>query len=56
MFLQLIQWQFNSPQAKPYLLSSIVNPVYELPHELQNNLRLTILGKLEMERKSQNWE
>ena len=36
--------QSHSPQVKQILTSSIVNLVYELPHELPNNLSLRILG------------
>ena len=34
----------ESPQVKRYLISSIKNLVHELPHDLQNDLRLRILG------------
>ena len=36
-------------------LDSIINFIHELPHNLQKDLRLTILGNLQMKRKSQNW-
>ena len=45
--LVIIFWNFtvfqdrsDSPQGKQNLISSIANVVYELPHELSNNLRL----------------
>ena len=34
----------HKQKDKRYLKSSIVNSVYELPHEFSNNLRLKILG------------
>ena len=37
------------------LTSSIINTVYELPHELPNNLRLKILRNWEILEKCQNW-
>ena len=37
------------------MVSSIANWVYELPHELANNLRLRILGNNKILGKSQNW-
>ena len=42
LFLQFVvfHWNFDLPQVKRYLISSIVNLVYELPHELPNNWRL----------------
>ena len=36
-------------------MSSIANLVYELPHELPNDLRLRILGNKEILGKSQTW-
>ena len=35
---------FDSPQVKWDLISSIINFVYKMPHELSNNLRLRKLG------------
>ena len=32
----------TSPQAKRYVVSSIVNTVYDLPHEMRNELQLRI--------------
>ena len=45
----------NSPQVTRTLISSITNLVLELPHELPNNLRLTILGNQELLEKFQIW-
>ena len=49
--LVIILWNFeifyyrsDSPQVKQNLISGIANLVFELPHELPNNLRLRILG------------
>ena len=39
------QYRFHSPQVKWYLLSSTRNIVYELPHELPNDLRLKKIRK-----------
>ena len=36
--------RFDSPQVKRNLISSIANLVYELFHELPNDLRLRFLG------------
>ena len=41
--------------SKTKRVSSISNLVYELPHELPNDLRLRILGNKEILGKSQNW-
>ena len=38
------EYRFDSSQVKQDLVSSIINFVYELPHELPNYLRLRILG------------
>ena len=38
------EYRFDSSQVKQDLISSIINFVYELPHELPNDLRLRILG------------
>ena len=37
----VILWKFYSPQVKPDLISSIINFVYELPHELPSDLALS---------------
>ena len=42
---------FNWLQVKPDLISSIINFVYKLLHELPNNLKLRILMKLGNEKK-----
>ena len=50
----LIQMQFTT--SKGNLISSIANLIYELPHELLNDLRLRrILGNEEMLERSQIW-
>ena len=36
----ILQYRSDSPQVKRNLISSIANLVYELPHELPNDLRL----------------
>ena len=46
---------FNSPHVKRKLISSITDFVYKLPHELLNESRLRMLGKLKILEKSQNW-
>ena len=43
------------PQLKRNLISRTINLVYELPHELQNNLRLRISGNKETLKNSQIW-
>ena len=45
----------NLPQVKRNVISGIANVVYELPHELPNDVRLTILGNKEILEKSQIW-
>ena len=45
----------DSPQVKRNVISSIANLVYELPHELPNDLRLRILGNKEILGKSRIW-
>ena len=47
--------EFNSPQVKQNLISSLINFVYEWFHELVNYLSLEILGNQEMKTKSQNY-
>ena len=51
----IIQLTSESPQVKPYLISSVTNLVHKLPHELLNNLRLRILGNQEILGKCQMW-
>ena len=38
-------YRSDSPLVKQNLIYGITNSAYELPHELPNNLRLTILVK-----------
>ena len=45
----------DEPQVKRNVISCTKNVVYELPHELANNLRLRILGKKEILTKSEIW-
>ena len=45
-------YRLDQPQVKRNVISSIANMVYELPHELPNNLRLRILGNKEILGKS----
>ena len=52
-FLILYQFIF-SPQMKRRMVISNKVGIYELPHELPNNLRLRILGNEETSAKSQN--
>ena len=42
--LTIFYYRFDSPQVKRNLISSAANLVYELPHELPNDLTLRILG------------
>ena len=46
MFLHflIILHRSELPQAKRYLISSIIKLVHELPHELPDYLRIGILG------------
>ena len=46
---------FFSPQVKQRLIISNKHGIYELPHELPNDLRLRILGNKEILGKSQIW-
>ena len=50
MFYQI----FRSPQVKRSTIISNKQGVYELPKELPNDLRLTILGNEEKSEKPQN--
>ena len=45
---------FLSPQVKQNVISINKQGVYELPHELLNNLRFKILGNMEKSGKSGN--
>ena len=49
----MFQYRSYQPQVKRNLISSISNLVYELPHELPNDLRLKILGNEEIFGKSE---
>ena len=49
----MFQYRPNQPQVKRNVISSIANLLYELPHELLNDLRLMILGNKEILGKSQ---
>ena len=51
MFYQI----FLSPQVKRIVIISNEHGIYELPHELPNDLRLRILGNSEISRRSQNF-
>ena len=42
----MLLWKFNSPELKRYLISSIVNSVYKLAHELPNDLRISKYKKI----------
>ena len=42
--LTMFQYRSESPQVKRNLISTISNLVYELPHELPNDLRPRNLG------------
>ena len=39
---------FFSPQMKQYAIITYKHGIYELPHELPNDLRLKIFGKKEI--------
>ena len=45
----------DSPQIKQKLTPSIRNVVYEIPHELSNNLRITTLENQKVFGKFQIW-
>ena len=53
-FLILYQ-TFFSQQVKRSMISSNKHGIYELPHELPNDLRLRILGNKEKSEKSQSF-
>ena len=59
--MEIILWDFLmiyqiflSPQVKQNVISINKQGVYELPHELLNNLRFKILGNMEKSGKSGN--
>ena len=45
---------FVSPQVKQFVIISNKHGIYELPHELLNDLRLGTLGNKEISTRSQN--
>ena len=51
----IFQYRSDSPQVKGNLILSIANLLYELSHELPNNLRLRILRNQEILEKDQIW-
>ena len=55
--LVIISWNFSAGpiwnKKKRNSISSITNLLYQLPHELPNDLRIRILGNLEILEKSQ---
>ena len=51
----MVEQFFLSPQVKRRVIISNKYGIYELPHELPNNLRLRILGNEEISGKSQNF-
>ena len=51
MFYQI----FFSPQVKRIAIISNKHGIYELPHELSNDLRLKILGNQKISGKSQKF-
>ena len=44
MFYQI----FLSPQVKQWVITTYKHGIHELPHDLQNDLRLRILGNQEI--------
>ena len=51
----MFYYRSDSLQVKRNVISSIANLVYELPHELPNDLRFKILRNTEILGKSQIW-
>ena len=51
MFYQV----FFSPQVKRWAIITYKHDIYQLPHELSNDLRLKILGNYEMSGKYVNF-
>ena len=51
----MVEQIFFSPQVKRSIIISNIHGIYELPHELPNDLTLRILGNLEISGKSQNF-
>ena len=52
---KISQYRSDLPQVKGNLIFSIANLVYELPHELPNDLRFRILGNWKILEKFQIW-
>ena len=52
-FLMLYQ-VFLAPQVKQWVIITYKHGIYELPHELLNDVRLRILGIYEISEKCQN--
>ena len=50
----MVEQIFLLPQVKRSLIISNKYGIYELPHELPNDLRLRIYGNLEISEKSQS--
>ena len=50
----MVEQFFLSPQVKRNVIISNKYGIYELPHELPNDLRLRILANQEISGKSQN--
>lgn len=42
--VNVFEYEFDSPHVKQELISGITNFVYELCHNLPNNLRIRLLG------------
>ena len=51
MFYQILL----SPQVKGWVIITYKNGIYELPHQLPNNLRLRMLGNEEISGKCLNF-
>ena len=51
----MFQYRSDQPQVKRNVIPSIANLVQELPHELPNDLRVRILGNIEILGKPQIW-
>ena len=51
----MVEQIFLSPQMKRSVIISNNYGIYELPHKLPNDLRLSILGNLEISEKSPNF-
>ena len=51
----IFQFRSDSPEVKQSLIFSIRNLIYKYPHELPNDLRLSILKNQEISETSQIW-